>query len=173
LPGRETFIRRNLAGQKTKQAKSRRNMLDGWSAWKRCLRANHSARFRFDLNSPKRDVVFKLTKVAVGYEARSLAKNTHGTVFRGRNVGIIGPNGSEIHAAEDTAARQTPLAGKIQVGQKVELAYYDSSFNARSLKPRCSKKCALFLPWPPMRRCARYLARFFSLAMTCSTKQHR
>ena len=59
-----------------------------------------------------------------------LAKNITGTVFRGRNVGIIGPNGSGKSTLLKTLlARQTPLAGKIQVGQKVELAYYDQQLS--------------------------------------------
>ena len=157
----EDFIRRNLAGQKTKQAKSRRNMLERMERLENVASGKPPARFRFDLNSQSGDVVFKLTKVSVGYESKVLAKNITGTVFRGHNVGIIGPNGSGKSTLLKTLlARQTPLAGKIQVGQKVELAYYDQQLSTLDPEATVLEEMRAVSPLATDETLRGYLARF-------------
>jgi ATP-binding cassette, subfamily F, member 3 len=157
----EEFIRRNLAGQKTKQAKSRRNMLERMERLESVTSGKPLARFRFDLNSQSGDIVFKLTKVAVGYEGKVLAKNITGTVFRGCNVGIIGPNGSGKSTLLKTLlAKQIPLAGKIQVGQKVELAYYDQQLSTLDPEATVLEEMRAVSPLAADETLRGYLARF-------------
>ena len=157
----EDFIRRNLAGQKTKQAKSRRNMLERMERLENVASGKPSARFRFDLNSQSGDVVFKLTKVSVGYEGKVLARNITGTIFRGRNVGIIGPNGSGKSTLLKTLlARQVPLTGKIQVGQKVELAYYDQQLSTLDPEATVLEEMRAVSPLATDETLRGYLARF-------------
>ncbi|MCI0420390.1 MAG: ATP-binding cassette domain-containing protein, partial [Acidobacteria bacterium] len=157
----EEFIRRNLAGQKTKQAKSRRNMLERMDRLERVSSGKRPARFRFDLNSQSGDLVFKLTKVAVGYDGKVLAKNISGSVFRGRNVGIMGPNGSGKSTLLKTLlARQMPLAGKIQVGQKVELAYYDQQLSTLDPEATVLEELRAVSPLATDETLRGYLARF-------------
>ncbi len=122
----EDFIRRNIAGQKTKQAKSRRKMLEKIERLESVATTRGPARFRFDQSEQSGDLVFKLTKVAVGYEGRVLARDISCTLYRGSTVGIVGPNGSGKSTLLKTLLGiHAPLAGKIQMGQKVDLAYYD------------------------------------------------
>ena len=157
----EEFIRRNLAGQKTKQAKSRRNMLERMERLEAVSSGKQPARFRFDLNSKSGDVVFKLTKVAVGYDDKILAKGISGTLFRGRNVGIIGPNGSGKSTLLKTLlGRQEPLSGKIQVGQKVDLAYYDQQLSTLDPEASVLEEMRSVSPLATDETLRGYLARF-------------
>lgn len=160
----EEFIRRNLAGQKTKQAKSRRNMLERMERLERVSSGKPPARFRFDLNSQSGDAVFKLTKVTVGYEGTILARNLTGTIFRGRTVGIMGPNGSGKSTFLKTLLdKQAPLAGKIQVGQKVDLAYYDQQLSTLDSDATVLEEMRAISPLATDETLRGYLARFLFL----------
>ncbi len=90
----EEFIRRNLAGQKTKQAKSRRKMLEKLERVEG-VRVDQSAG-NFQLKGVERtgNQALIVKDLAVGYPGKTLARDITFTLSRGEALGIIGPNGS-------------------------------------------------------------------------------
>ncbi len=121
----EDFIRRNLAGQKTKQAKSRRNLLQ---RMERLESATDLDTVNFKLKPTARtgDQVLVVDKLAIGFPARTLASNLTFTLRRGERLGIIGGNGTgKTTLLRTILGEQRPLSGDLRWGTGVTTGYYD------------------------------------------------
>src|SRR5205085_8856309 len=90
----EEFIRRNLAGQKTKQAKSRRNMLERLERVDVVRGDQSSGDFRLKDIARAGTHVLTVTEAAIGYSDHVLARDISLILRRGECLGVIGPNGS-------------------------------------------------------------------------------
>ena len=121
----EEFIRRNLAGQKTKQAKSRRKMLEKLERIEAVPQDQSSGDFR--LNSIERagNHVLTVNELSIGYPDKMLASDISFLLRRGECLGIIGPNGSGKTTFLRTILNKlAPLSGEISWGSKVQIGYY-------------------------------------------------
>src|SRR3712207_5912576 len=90
----EEFIRRNIAGQKTKQAKSRRKMLEKLERIESVRPEQSSGDFRLQKVERAGTQVLTVKEATVGYPEVVLAGNINFTLRRSEALGIIGPNGS-------------------------------------------------------------------------------
>src|SRR6266550_7959250 len=121
----EEFIRRNLAGQKTKQAKSRRTMLAKLERIDAVRGDQSSGDFRLKPIERAGNHVLTVEDTAVGYGEHVLAKDISFILRRGECLGIIGPNGSGKTTFLKTILKKIPsLAGEIRWGSKVQIGYY-------------------------------------------------
>ncbi len=131
----EDFIQRNLAGQKTKQAQSRRNMLNRMERLERQGPSGPPARFRFDLHRPSGEQVLKVSQLTVGYSGAAVVTGIDFTLYRGQRLGIVGPNGSgKTTLLRTVLGEMEPLKGEVLVGRDVRFAYYHqhlSELNSR------------------------------------------
>jgi ATP-binding cassette, subfamily F, member 3 len=121
----EEFIRRNLAGQKTKQAKSRRTMLQKLERVE-AVRPDQS-QGNFQMKKVERAGTYVLTvaEASVGYPGNLLAADINFVLKRGECLGIIGPNGSGKTTFIKTVLGKLPqLAGEIRLGTNVNVGYY-------------------------------------------------
>jgi len=121
----EEFIRRNLAGQKTKQAKSRRTMLAKLERIDAVRADQSSGDFRLKSIERAGNHVLTVEEAAVGYGEKVLAKDISFVLRRGECLGIIGPNGSGKTTFLKTILKKVPsLSGEIRWGSKVQIGYY-------------------------------------------------
>ena len=121
----EEFIRRNLAGQKTKQAKSRRTMLAKLERVEAVRADRSSGDFRLQSIERTGNHVLMVNEAAIGYPDKLLAKDISFILRRGECLGIIGPNGSGKTTFLKTILKKIPaLAGEIRWGTKVQIGYY-------------------------------------------------
>jgi ATP-binding cassette subfamily F protein 3 len=121
----EEFIRRNLAGQKTKQAKSRRKMLEKLERIDAVRPDQSSGDFRLKAVERAGNQVLTVEDASVGYPGKVLATDITFTLRRGEALGIIGPNGSGKTTFVKTVLGKLPaLAGEVRWGTKVEVGYY-------------------------------------------------
>ncbi|MEP6922760.1 MAG: ABC-F family ATP-binding cassette domain-containing protein [bacterium] len=121
----EEFIRRNLAGQKTKQAKSRRTMLQKLERVDAVRSDQSSGDFRLRSIERAGNHVLTVNHATIGYSDKTLARDISFILRRGECLGIIGPNGSGKTTFLKTILRKVPqLAGEIQWGTKVQVGYY-------------------------------------------------
>ena len=121
----EEFIRKNLAGQKTKQAKSRRTMLQRLERVEAVRADQASGDFRLQEIERAGTHVLTVTDTAVGYGDHALARDISLILRRGECLGIIGPNGSgKTTFLKTILGKLQPLAGEIRWGSKVEIGYY-------------------------------------------------
>lgn len=109
----EDFIRRNLAGQKTKQAQSRRKRLE---KLERITAPEHSDSLRLRIreapSSPHQ--VASLQNLRAGYAGCVLIDGLDLTIYRGNRFGIIGRNGSgKTTLLRVLLGELAPLRGKI------------------------------------------------------------
>ena len=121
----EEFIRRNLAGQKTKQAKSRRTMLEHLDRVEAVRADQASGDFRLQEIERAGTHVLTVTEAVIGYGETILARDISLILRRGECLGVIGPNGSGKTTFVRTILNKIPaLGGEVRWGAKVEIGYY-------------------------------------------------
>src|SRR5215212_2604457 len=121
----EDFIRRNLAGQKTKQAKSRRTMLQKLERVEAVRPDAPQGNFQMQKVERAGTHVLTAKEAAVGYPGVLLAEGISFILNRGECLGIIGPNGSGKTTFVKTVLGKLPqLAGEIRLGSNVTVGYY-------------------------------------------------
>src|SRR5450432_1377803 len=131
----EDFIRRNLAGQKTKQAQSRRKMLEKLDRlerpddqWEHAGKIGLSFQTGGDLGSKE---TIRAPKLDVGYTSRegvvtTILREVTANIYRGDKVGIVGPNGGGKSTLLRTLIGELPtLSGKVDIGTGVRIGYFD------------------------------------------------
>ncbi|HUP47513.1 MAG TPA: ABC-F family ATP-binding cassette domain-containing protein [Thermoanaerobaculia bacterium] len=124
----QEFIRRNIAGQKTKQAKSRRKMLGRLEELERPETDETLARFELDAGPRSGAVAVSVDRLAAGYGENRVVGNFSLTIRRGERYAIMGPNGSGKSTLLKTfAGRLQPLAGTVSYGHNVQIGYYDQT----------------------------------------------
>src|SRR5688500_2018409 len=130
----QDFIRRNLAGQKTKQAKSRRKMLDKLDELERPETDETLAKFTLDGGARSGAVAMTADRITAGWGSRAVVETFNLQVRRGERYAIMGPNGSGKSTLLKTfAGRIPPLSGTVTYGHNVQLGYYDQTLG--DLKP--------------------------------------
>jgi len=126
----EDFIRRNIAGQKTKQAKSRRKMLDKID---RLDRPNEDqTRFKLRLRTAKRggNIVLDAKGLTKKFGPRTLFENLDLQLVRGDKVGIVGPNGAgKTTLLKILAGKAAPDTGTLRLGSDIDLGYFDQELD--------------------------------------------
>jgi ATP-binding cassette subfamily F protein 3 len=121
----EEFIRRNLAGQKTKQAKSRRTMLGKLERVEAVRADRSSGDFRLQAIERAGNHVLTVIESTVGYPDKLLAADISFILRRGECLGIIGPNGSgKTTFLKTILGKIPPLSGEVRWGTKVQIGYY-------------------------------------------------
>ncbi len=126
----EDFIRKNIAGQKTKQAQSRRKMLDKldridrpedvWATAERVA-------FRFAPAARTGDIVIDAKGVGAERGGRSLFADFELLVRRGERIGVVGPNGAgKSTLIKLLAGRGGPEdRGTVKRGTNLQEGYFD------------------------------------------------
>ncbi len=121
----EEFIRRNMAGQRTRHAQGRQKRLE------RVKRIEQLRAYRplsLDLGETQRsgDLVLGFYDLAVGYDpAAPLFTIDEFELRRGQCVALLGPNGSGKTTLLRTLLGEiSPLAGRVRVGASVQVGYF-------------------------------------------------
>lgn len=124
----QDFIRKNMAGQKTKQAQSRRTMLSKLERITPPLKAG-DIRIRFAKAIRGGDDVLHLDKLGMAFGERHLYENFNLFVRRGERIGIVGPNGcGKTTLISTIAGKTTPTSGKVRLGAGIKMSYYSQDF---------------------------------------------
>ncbi|MCC7265441.1 MAG: ABC-F family ATP-binding cassette domain-containing protein [Candidatus Latescibacteria bacterium] len=124
----QDFIRRYLAGQRSKEAQGRRTRLERYLASEAVDRPREQRRIRLRLEGGQRsgDIVLQLRRgVAVGYSPdRVLARAPEVEVLRGQRIAVVGPNGAgKTTLVRSILGELDLLAGEIRYGAGVEPGY--------------------------------------------------
>jgi ATP-binding cassette subfamily F protein 3 len=121
----EDFVRRNIAGQKTKQAQARRRQLAKEEWLEEPVDAKPAVHIRIPETGRGGSVVFEVHDGTVGYENKILIDQVELTVERGRRIGILGGNGSGKSTLLKTILGELNLlAGKVRWGHNYVAGYF-------------------------------------------------
>lgn len=131
----EDFIRRNIAGQKTNQAKSRRKMLekmDRLSRHRDTWAEAGEIGLRFS-NSDHRGAkeVLRIEHLSLGFgDGPPLLKDFSTTIFRGDRIGILGKNGAgKTTLLLALLGKGKTQAGHCHLGGEVRIGYFDQKLS--------------------------------------------
>lgn len=131
----QEFIRRNLEGQKTKQAKSRRTLLAKMERIETVTAEKSGGAFGLKQVERTGNNVLTTEDLFIGYGSRVLAQNLNLSLHRGDTLGIIGGNGTGKTTLLKTILGKIPeIGGKLHWGTKTNIGYY--SQNLEDLEPR-------------------------------------
>jgi ATP-binding cassette subfamily F protein 3 len=126
IANEEDYIRRNIAGQNSKQAKGRRKRLGRMPRLSGALQEDGGALgLTLDLSERGGDQVAVARDLTLGVEGRTLIDNFTATIQRGDIIGFIGPNGSGKSTFLRALMGEHPAeAGELRLGGSIQPSYY-------------------------------------------------
>ncbi len=126
----EEFVRKNLAGQKTKQAKSRRNMLERMERVEAVVADKSQGNFNLRKVERAGQNVLTIEELKIGFPDKVLSESINFTLHRGDALGIIGVNGSgKTTFLRTILGNIRPLDGEYNWGAKTEIGYYSQNLD--------------------------------------------
>ena len=125
IEDREDYIRRNLAGQNSKQAKGRRKLLERLPRLSPPVGAEGVMALSLKSGSRGGDQVVTAKDVTITVGDRILIEGFSNELRRGERLGLLGPNG----AGKSTLLRtltgdRNPTTGELRLGGSIEAGYY-------------------------------------------------
>jgi len=125
LAAEEDFIRRNIAGQNSAQAKGRRRRLERLDRLSPPAGEEGAMSLRLQADERGGEQVVVLAGVALEVSGRTLLEHFSARVRRGDVIGLVGPNGAGKSTLLRAIAGERPAdSGSIQVAGSTRLAYY-------------------------------------------------
>jgi ATP-binding cassette, subfamily F, member 3 len=121
------YIRRNIAGQNSRQAKGRRTKLARVDVLDKPVEDTTSVAFRFDAARIGGRSFLRARHLDVGYAAgEPIVRDVSFELLRGERLAILGENGTGKTTLLKTLAGRLPaLDGTVQTGHDVSIGYYD------------------------------------------------
>ncbi|MEO8430037.1 MAG: ABC-F family ATP-binding cassette domain-containing protein [Acidobacteriota bacterium] len=138
------YIRRNIAGQNSRQAKGRRTKLERVEVLDRPTDDVTAVAFRFDAARIGGRSFLRTRHLDAGYAAGApIVRDVSFELLRGERMAILGENGTGKTTLLKTLAGRLPaLTGSVQTGHDVTVGYYD-----QELKDLDPKKRAIDAVW--------------------------
>ncbi len=125
----EEFIRRNMAGQKTKQAQSRLKYLQRIKRLPPPKAGDSSPHINVKSSGRSFAHVLAVHGVEVGYSS-AVVSDLNFDIYRGDKIGLIGPNGSgKSTILKSIIGELAPITGDIRLGNNVDVAYFDQELS--------------------------------------------
>ena len=127
IKNQEEYIRRNIAGQNTKQARGRRTHLAKLNRIQQPLRDRRKVKFSFPETQRCGDIALVLENASVGWAGQALyAPLEQLQIKRGQKMGIVGLNGTGKSTLLKAISEEIPfITGQARLGSQVKLGYFD------------------------------------------------
>jgi ATP-binding cassette subfamily F protein 3 len=121
------YIRRNIAGQNSRQAKGRRTKLARVDVLERPTEDATRVAFQFETAKVGGRIFLRAKDLDAGYEpGKPIVHGVSLELLRGERLAILGENGTgKTTLLKTLAERLPPLAGAASTGHDVSVGYYD------------------------------------------------
>jgi len=126
----EAFIRKNIAGQKTNQAKSRRKMLERLEKREKPPAPEKNIRLSFAAAARSERIICVMENLSFGFGDKLVLQEINLTIERGQRIGLLGKNGSgKTTLLRIMAGELSPVGGKFYLGKNLKIAYFRQARN--------------------------------------------
>lgn len=126
----EDFIRRNMAGQKTKQAQSKLKYLNKLKRIEAPPPDPRGPKFALESSGRSFSQVVKVEDAVLGYDDIPLLQNITFDIYRGEKAGVVGRNGAGKSTFLKTLLGELDLlGGTLRLGNGVDVAYFDQDLS--------------------------------------------
>ena len=161
----EDYIRRNIAGQNTRQAQGRRKRLERMLEEARLAPPKQARLMKFRLQAVGRsgDLVLQTQSLAVGYhdEGRPLFHAPNLVLKRGECAAVIGPNGAGKTTFLKTLLEQVPpYTGEVRLGASLKVGYFAQAHDNLNPENTLMEEIEKTVPHMLPGEIRNYLARF-------------
>jgi ATP-binding cassette, subfamily F, member 3 len=157
----EEFVRRNMAGQKTKQAQSKLKYLDRIKRIELPKGEGRGPVIKVASSGRSFSHVVAMEKVALGYNGEPVVENISFDLYRGDRVGLIGRNGSgKSTILKALIGELEPIKGKIRLGTNVDVAYFDQELSDLNYSTTVLENIWELDPTADVHKIKSFLARF-------------
>ena len=125
IANEEDYIRRNIAGQNSKQAKGRRKRLERLPRLSPPVTADDAMALRLEIRERGGDQVLSAERARLTLGDRVLLGDFTARVMRGDRVGILGPNGAGKSTLLRAMVGERPVdGGALRLGASTSVAHY-------------------------------------------------
>ena len=122
----EDFIKRNIAGQRTREAQGRRKLLARLERVERPQTHERAIKIRFTPDIRGGDDILQSRNLGKRYGDNNVLENLNFDFYRQDVVGIIGPNGTgKTTLFRMILGEEHPTTGKLKIGHNLHFGYYD------------------------------------------------
>ncbi len=157
----EAFVRKNLEGQKTKQAKSRRTMLQKLDRIEAVTSDKAQGNFKLKQVERAGQNVLTVEELSIGYGEKVLAKGMDFTLNRGEALGVIGGNGTgKTTFLKTVLGNIRELSGKLIWGAKTDIGYYSQNLEDLDARNEVIQELRRVAPMAENGQLRGFLARF-------------
>lgn len=161
IADQEDYVRRNLAGQNSKQAKGRRKLLSRLPRLGAPVGSDGTMALRLEVSERGGDQVIVADHVKIGIGGRVLIEDFTTALKRGQTVGLIGPNGAGKSTLIRTLLGEYEImGGDLRLGGSIKAAYYRQDLSQVPLDKSMYDVIADLRPLWERRQVQSHLARF-------------
>ena len=156
------YIRRNIAGVNSRQAKGRRTKLERVERLEKPVEDGTNVAFRFDAARIGGRSFLRAKDLDAGYAAAApIVRGVSFELLRGERMAILGENGTGKTTLLKTLAGRLPaLAGTATTGHDVSIGYYDQELSDLDPRKRAIDAVWDLHPDETEEEVRSYLARF-------------
>ena len=130
----EDFIRRNMAGQRTREAQGRQKLLDRLERVEKPETFEKTIKLRFTPDVRGGNDILRSQGLGKRYGDKQIFEDVNLEVYRQDVVGIIGPNGvGKTTLFRMILGNELPTSGELKVGHNLHFGYYDQELAGLNL----------------------------------------
>ncbi|HEX2722128.1 MAG TPA: ABC-F family ATP-binding cassette domain-containing protein, partial [Gemmatimonadaceae bacterium] len=161
IAGQEDYVRRNLAGQNSRQAKGRRKLLARLPRLSTPVGSDGAMALRLEIADRGGDQVIVADHATIGIGGRVLIEDFTASLKRGQVAGLLGPNGAgKSTLLRSLLGEHEILGGELKLGGSIKAAYYRQDLSQVPMDKSMYEVIADIRPLWERRQVQSHLARF-------------